>query len=59
MHIRHRRHVMMNEWQAGDVLQLLAGRVLDRHAAGPGPDRLAFGLDHLELGHGRPRLASD
>jgi hypothetical protein len=50
---------MMNEWQAGDVLQLLAGRVLDRHAAGPGPDRLAFGLDHLELGHGRPRLASD
>ena len=38
MHVRHRRHPLVDERQLRDIQKLLARRVLQRHTLGPGLD---------------------
>ena len=52
VHVRHHGDVAMDERQRGDVEQLAARRVLDRHALDPGLDRRVARLDRLRAGHG-------
>ncbi len=41
VHVGHRGHPLVDEWQRGDVSKLSFGRLLERHAAGPRLDDTA------------------
>ena len=57
VHVRHHRHVVVNEGERGDVEELAARGVLHRHAGDPRLDRRVARLDDLRSGHGRSHCA--